>query len=371
MTRTVWLGLLLALPSAALVTPAFGQAKSAPAKADDVSPRQKRATARLVAEFRRTQAKSRRAAIVRQLFALGKPGARALLDEINARLEDALGRYEDAFAKRAAIVAKSRKKQHDPDEVQRLRLRVLGLRKRPDLTKEMIVREADPALAKLRSLLALDRREVLSGAPKSMIALRKRVQGLGQYHDQCTRQLAGPKMRPSPPRNRRRRRRRPKPLPGFEDFLRDREQIAAQVAGAGNPAMAKIVAANSKVAARLGPEEARNVLLCNLTRHLLGLRPLAIDLKLAAAARDHSRDMQRLKFFSHTSPIPEKRRFSDRAARFGTRAISENIYMGRADGRMAHDGWFHSPGHHRNMLGRHTRIGVGRGGVYFTQLFGR
>ncbi len=94
-------------------------------------------------------------------------------------------------------------------------------------------------------------------------------------------------------------------------------------------------------------------------------------LKLAAAARDHSRDMKRLKFFSHTSPVPGKRSFFDRAKRFGVRASSENIYTGRADGLIAHTGWFHSPGHHRNMLGRHTRIGVGRSGVYFTQMFGR
>ena len=358
------------------VESALAQTRKAPAqkppgkKTPEQSPQQKRAMARLLAEFRRTRSKSRKAAIVKRLFALGEPGARAMLDEINARMADVMTRYEEAFAKRAAIVTKAQRKKLNVAEVQKLRAQVLALKQRPELTKQMIVREADPALKRLNAILGFDRLAVLKGAPKSMIDLRKRLQGLGKYHEQCVQQLTGGQPRPMPKRRPRRRPRTKKPR-GFEDFLRDRERIVAQVAGSGNVAMVKILAANSKLAARLGPEEARNILHCNLTRHLLGLRVLAIDLKLAAAARDHSRDMERLNFFSHTSPIAEKRSFTDRAARFGTRASGENIFRGRTDGLFAHDGWFHSPGHHRNMLAPHARIGVGRSGVCFTQLFGR
>jgi uncharacterized protein YkwD len=45
--------------------------------------------------------------------------------------------------------------------------------------------------------------------------------------------------------------------------------------------------------------------------------------------------------------------------------------MGYRDGKAANEGWFHSPGHHKNMLvPDHRRIGVGRSGVYYTEGFG-
>jgi uncharacterized protein YkwD len=108
----------------------------------------------------------------------------------------------------------------------------------------------------------------------------------------------------------------------------------------------------------------------NLDRNLLGLQPLAIDLKLCEAARDHSKDMERLKFFSHESPVPGKMSFTDRAKLFGATASGENIFAGITNGKSAHEGWFHSPGHHRNQMGHSTRVGIGRSGTYFTQMFG-
>jgi uncharacterized protein YkwD len=106
-------------------------------------------------------------------------------------------------------------------------------------------------------------------------------------------------------------------------------------------------------------------------RNLLGLNALAIDLALCEAARDHAKDMERLKFFSHESPVAGKKTFSERAARFGTTASAENICFGYHDGTAAQRAWFHSPGHHRNMLApNRARIGVGRSGVYYTEMFG-
>ena len=133
----------------------------------------------------------------------------------------------------------------------------------------------------------------------------------------------------------------------------------------------QILAANSRLAAQLDPEEARGILALNLTRNLLGLPPLAIDLRLCAAARDHSQDMRRLEFFAHTSPVTGKASPWDRAKRFGTKAAAENIYHGAHDGRIAHRAWFHSPGHHKNVVGQYTRVGLGRSGAYFTELFGK
>lgn len=45
--------------------------------------------------------------------------------------------------------------------------------------------------------------------------------------------------------------------------------------------------------------------------------------------------------------------------------------MGSPDGKVANQAWFHSPGHFKNMLGDHQRVGVGRSGVYFTEEFGK
>ena len=133
-----------------------------------------------------------------------------------------------------------------------------------------------------------------------------------------------------------------------------------------------MLAINARLAEKLDLEEARAILACNLMRNLLGLSALAIDPKLCDAARDHSKDMETLKFFAHESPVPGKKKPWDRAKLFGTTACAENIAMGYHDGRAVNEGWFHSPGHHKNMLtADHVRIGVGRSGVYYSEEFGK
>ncbi len=138
-----------------------------------------------------------------------------------------------------------------------------------------------------------------------------------------------------------------------------------------SPQTRAVLAFNAQVAGRLDPEEARCVLDLNLTRNLLGLGPVQIDPALTTAARGHSADMERLNFFSHDSPVPGKTTPWDRARLAGTSASGENIAMGTIDGAVANEMWWHSPGHHRNMLGDHTRVGVGRSGKHWTELFGK
>ena len=128
--------------------------------------------------------------------------------------------------------------------------------------------------------------------------------------------------------------------------------------------------ANARLAEKLDPEAGAAILACNLMRNLLGLSALAIDLKLCAAARDHSHDMQTLHFFAHESPVEGKKTPWDRAKRMGTRPAA-NILRASATARRPTRLVSHSPGHHANMLGAgHTRIGVGRSGTYFTEMFG-
>jgi uncharacterized protein YkwD len=154
----------------------------------------------------------------------------------------------------------------------------------------------------------------------------------------------------------------------FESILQSEEETAASLAIPQDPRTRSILAMNVKLAENLDPEEARAILELNLSRTLLGLPALAIDLRLCEAAREHSQDMERLKFFSHESPVPGKKTFGDRAKLVGATASAENIYAGATSGKSAHEGWF--PGHHRNQMGNATRVGVGRSGTHFTQMFG-
>jgi uncharacterized protein YkwD len=80
--------------------------------------------------------------------------------------------------------------------------------------------------------------------------------------------------------------------------------------------------------------------------------------------------MQRLGFFAHESPVEGKRTPGDRAAKAGTSGGAENIARGQRTAKSANQAWWYSPGHHKNMLGGHARIGLGRKDDFWTQMFG-
>jgi uncharacterized protein YkwD/stress response protein SCP2 len=116
--------------------------------------------------------------------------------------------------------------------------------------------------------------------------------------------------------------------------------------------------------------------LTNRERTRAGLRPLAIDPALTAAAQAYSADMAVRAFYSHTSP--EGSQPWDRAATAGSpmRTIGENIACGQRSPAEVVEGWMNSPGHRANILKRDfTHIGIGfagggPAGTYWTQLFG-
>jgi uncharacterized protein YkwD len=127
---------------------------------------------------------------------------------------------------------------------------------------------------------------------------------------------------------------------------------------------------NRELAGELDAEEYAGILEINLLRIRLGLRALAIDVKLCTAARGHSDDMRRLNFFSHTSPVPGKETPGKRAALAGTSGGAENIAAGPSEGFGAVRMWWYSPGHHQNMLGSHGRAGLGRSEQLWTLMLG-
>ncbi|HVN79223.1 MAG TPA: CAP domain-containing protein [Terriglobia bacterium] len=117
----------------------------------------------------------------------------------------------------------------------------------------------------------------------------------------------------------------------------------------------------------------------NRLRVEVGLEPLKKNLKLQVAARDHSCEMARLGYFSHDDF--QGRNLQQRLAplRLMWQTIAENIAkcQDSSPARTAVDGWFHSPGHKRNMLNPDfTETGIGavvnqEGEVSFCQIFMR
>lgn len=133
----------------------------------------------------------------------------------------------------------------------------------------------------------------------------------------------------------------------------------------------EVLAVNQVVGLCIDAEEANAIAGLNNFRMRSGLRPCLIDLLLCGASRGHSSDMRRMGFFSHNSPVRGKGSFTSRAAQHGASASAENIYMGSSRGSAANSAWINSSGHRANMLGGHSRVGVGRAGGHFTQMFGR
>lgn len=100
-------------------------------------------------------------------------------------------------------------------------------------------------------------------------------------------------------------------------------------------------------------------------------RPLAWVPSLGVSAQAHGDEMSKLGYFSHFSETPGRRTPFERMQLAGyTSGVSENIAL--ADGaRGAHDAWFTSSGHHRNLLDpENIEIGIGANGRYWVQNFG-
>jgi len=382
-----------AMIAALLLTWSHAQIGAAEPRGGKLTGEQLKQQAVILAEFRKARSSpDERLEIIdraaeHSLFSL-KNVQEILVKEMNKPLSE----YRLLFTKAATETIGKRASPVNLQQVAELRARVLALSKQEALTKEMIVANGDPALKRLKEIILVNREEVLAGHPE-LVKKRESLELLGKQWEKCatrmieeldeaietkeTTEATAKKGRPdangganeaavgaadetviSAP-------------PSFEDYLKKEEEIAAALAVPMDAATRAVLATNLQLATRIDPEEARCVLDLNLTRNLLGLPPVQIDLTLAIVARDHSADMEHLRFFSHDSPIPGKATPWDRAKRAGTTASAENIAAGTLDGAVANMMWWHSPGHHKNMLGSHSRVGLGRTGKYWTELFGR
>lgn len=91
----------------------------------------------------------------------------------------------------------------------------------------------------------------------------------------------------------------------------------------------------------------------NAERAAAGLRPLAWNARLAAAADSHARDMVVRAYFAHVSPEGAGPAQRIAAAGYAASLVGENLAWG--EGRLATPsvtvrGWMDSPGHRANLL---------------------
>ncbi len=132
--------------------------------------------------------------------------------------------------------------------------------------------------------------------------------------------------------------------------------------------------------AQTAEEEAQQMLdLVNGIRADRGIASLALNTKLNKAAYDHSNDMARNNYFSHTGQNGSN--FSQRAINAGYNGSprGENIAAGNAGVNATFNQWFNSSGHLSNMLNVNSNeMGLGHASYngstyrhYWTQVFGK
>jgi uncharacterized protein YkwD len=142
-------------------------------------------------------------------------------------------------------------------------------------------------------------------------------------------------------------------------------------------------------AANAGRPAVTDATLCliNGVRRAHGLAALRLDARLSRAARGHSRDMVRRRYFAHNTPegLSPAQRVRRTGYLSGVRRwlVGETLawWSGRATPATIVRGWMHSPPHREELLQpsfREVGIGVvlgvprppGRGGATYTADFG-
>ncbi|GAA4755336.1 CAP domain-containing protein [Flavisolibacter ginsenosidimutans] len=99
--------------------------------------------------------------------------------------------------------------------------------------------------------------------------------------------------------------------------------------------------------------------------------PVAWNELLEKAALNHSTDMNRNGFFSHTSPTNGKAGPRLEAIGYNWRTYGENIAMGYESEKEVVAGWLTSPGHCKNIMNpSYKEMGVAKVGNLWTQDFG-
>lgn len=295
--------------------------------------------------------------LVAELDDLPLAELKTLAAEVEKAWSATLGSYLAAYASEAREQYSGRARQENTKRIRDLRAAFHQARGMPEgPMKDALKKTSGPAMEELRELILPKASRILEVAGPGLQERRQLILRLAEFREGVRTATVATGDESS-----------------AELVTGGEQKIAEELSGLERDGL-RIMADNRKLAAkvelpepeRLGIEE------LNIMRLLVDLRALRIDPKLCEAARGHSEDMQKHRFFAHDSPVPGKRTPSDRAARAGTSGGAENIYRGSRNPKGANQGWFYSPGHHKNMFGTgHGRVGLGNYGSHWTQMFGR
>ena len=305
---------------------------------------------RLVINFRQAAGDvEKRKAAADKLLEAGPRGAKILRSIIASDLPRRTAAYKKAFYNKARGIGLAKLRSTDSRQTQAWREQFKSL---GSITKESLKAKAGAAMDGLYNALVPKREKVLESS-KALAARREEIVALDSIGAR-SRTLPGAKSTAAV-------------LP---KTLEQQEKLISLMCTYMPEAGRKSIEADLKQFGRMDFEEWHGFVHLNVIRMLLGLRPMRIDLKLSAAAKDHSRDMSKHKFFSHQSPVTGKKTPWDRATRQGTSCSGECIAAGRS-GPGAIRAWFFSPGHHRLIMSKASRVGIGGHGGKWTLMTGR
>lgn len=321
----------------------------------------------------------RREDLVRELLSLGVDAAIPLYNQSREELKKcdrewqrARRKYLTLFEQRAFKLVRARLTKRVQIEIDAIQKEHIALSRQRSLTKQLVLERADALQSRLRELLETntdsvhDADEAVAHRAHALDSMLAELLRLREDLDRARQVLE------SEPRGKRHLARQPElplPLPYRARLERERTLLCI-LATPMREQDRRTLRENFEQSKKLDPSVSEAILHHNRIRVRTGLGALAIDLKLCTASREHSKDMVEHDFFSHRSPLPGKTRVGDRARLAGTTGGGENIAAGQRTGLGAIRAWWYSPGHHRNLMGGYSRVGLGHHGTKWTQMFG-
>jgi hypothetical protein len=295
---------------------------------------------------------SRRDELADEILGAGKQGRKRLRKAVRRKFRDGYRVYLKEFRDMSERLTQERRSGLDPEELDRRRTRVLEIGLAEESTGDIIRSACDPLFLSLAESTTVHPIEVLgsSGDLREQQAHLRSLLNLWWRLDPEDSRLD----------------------PSFLlDEMRRDEMFAAMLGWDLNRRDRSILVRNHSFLPHTDRKEFEAVRLLNAIRLTLGLPTLALDTRLARAGRRHSRDMAENGFHGHDSPVVSRQTPLERAGHAGTTASGENIAIGPPTAEDVIDAWWHSPSHHRLMLGTHTRVGIGRHDRYWTMMLGQ
>ncbi len=332
-----------------------------------LSAEQRKQVQQMLGEYRGLRglpgAMEKRAKLATEILLVSDAAAPMLATVVENEAAAALTQYENSLLMQGSAALKAElAKPGVREKVAELRHKIRDTTRLKDLSKKLIESDIDPALKELGQILLIDPVKLAEATP-ALKTLRLELGQMEKQQASCLEIFKNhPKLKPAGGQ----------PTREIGKQMKDREQAVRFGAQELDAADKKTLAANRQLAGKLEKEEEAGLWELNQMRMLMGLGLLKVDLKLSYAARDNSTDMKEKNFFDHTSPLPGKKTFIQRARKFGALALGENIHQGSDRGVDAIEGWHHSPGHHKNMFSDDFgSVGLGRNGDLWTQMFGK